>query len=737
MKKDTLILSMLLTVGLISCAGMQENASNQESSKISSEGEIQSDDSYSLPSIDVSSMPSVNLSENDQETDESIEAPSTEADDNYNPDSETIVLLKDNNSSITNNNGGVVVQNNDIYVTKGGIYRFSGTLSNGKIIVNLEETEQAELGLDGVDISCDYGAPIGIFNGDKVEISAKNESENYIKDVRTTLEDTQDGSNSAIYSKIDTKIKGRGYLNVLADYNNGIGVSKDLEIKNATLEIVAPNNAIKGQNSITVENGIITAISTLGDAMKTSNSNLSSKGNQKGNITILDGTINLYSACDGVDAAYDATIGGTNTEPTINIFTDKYSQYSKEVTTTSETEIYFALSNNSRPGTTSIDINAYYFAAYFTLNDGNSQFVKLNTLNSKAFGGNRTNYFSCKKPTEATMVQFFAFSNNKAEMTIDNFDYMTEELSLPISQDTYKISSIQNKVMYGSWTNYSTNSGMGPGGMGPGGMDQGNPNGSEYSCKGIKADNAIEINSGIIEVKAHDDAISAKNDTLLGTNVYGLGNLNIKGGQLKITTDDDGLHADNSLTISGGITKVLSSYEGIEATRINITGGTNQIFALDDGINGSGNNASININGGLSYFDANGDVIDSNGTIEMSGGVVFATGSSGGGNGLLDFDRTFTISGGFFFGFGGSDMAQAPSSSNNVTIKKNTSYSVMQNNYINVMDGNNIVASMKVTRSNLRYYVLGYDQSYGSSLEVTNSTSLDVTLVDGLYYIAA
>lgn len=75
-----------------------------------------------------------------------------------------------------------------------------------------------------------------------------------------------------------------------------------------------------------------------------------------------------------------------------------------------------------------------------------------------------------------------------------------------------------------------------------------------------------------------------------------------------------------------------------------------------------------NITGGLIYISAQGDVIDSNGNIEMSGGVVFAQGSSRGRNGLLGFDGTFTFKGGFFFGFGGADMRQTPTKQGDVTL---------------------------------------------------------------------
>lgn len=96
-------------------------------------------------------------------------------------------------------------------------------------------------------------------------------------------------------------------------------------------------------------------------------------------------------------------------------------------------------------------------------------------------------------------------------------------------------------------------------------------------------------------------------------------------------------------------------------------------YFCDDGVNAAGGNEKenvemLNITGGLIYISAQGDVIDSNGNIEMSGGVVFAQGPSRGGNGLLGFDGTFTFKGGFFFGFGGADMCQTPTKQGDATL---------------------------------------------------------------------
>ncbi|MPN46919.1 hypothetical protein SDC9_194518 [bioreactor metagenome] len=62
-------------------------------------------------------------------------------------------------------------------------------------------------------------------------------------------------------------------------------------------------------------------------------------------------------------------------------------------------------------------------------------------------------------------------------------------------------------------------------------------------------------------------------------------------------------------------------------------------------------------------MNALGDGVDSNGSIVMTGGQVYVSGPTNDGNGALDYDRSFEISGGELIAAGSSGMAQVPSSS--------------------------------------------------------------------------
>lgn len=78
----------------------------------------------------------------------------------------------------------------------------------------------------------------------------------------------------------------------------------------------------------------------------------------------------------------------------------------------------------------------------------------------------------------------------------------------------------------------------------------------------------------------------------------------------------------------------------------------------------------LNISGGYIFVRAEGDGVDSNGNLNISGGTTIICGPTGGGNGIFDIGdngSSFNHTGGVFFGIGSSDMAVYPSSKTYIT----------------------------------------------------------------------
>lgn len=175
------------------------------------------------------------------------------------------------------------------------------------------------------------------------------------------------------------------------------------------------------------------------------------------------------------------------------------------------------------------------------------------------------------------------------------------------------------------------------------------------SCKGFKAGKTLTVTGGTVNVDSADDALHANTD------------VTISGGTLTLATGDDGVHADNNLVIgtkgasstSTPRINITASYEGLEGTTVTVYSGDIDVVASDDGVNAASSTLgersdkyAINIAGGDLYIDAGSDGLDSNNDISMTGGKVEVYGADAMMDAAIDYDGTFTLSGGTLFGAG-------------------------------------------------------------------------------------
>lgn len=175
------------------------------------------------------------------------------------------------------------------------------------------------------------------------------------------------------------------------------------------------------------------------------------------------------------------------------------------------------------------------------------------------------------------------------------------------------------------------------------------------SCKGFKAGKTLTVTGGTLTVDSADDALHANTD------------VTIAGGTLTLATGDDGVHADNDLVIgtkgasstSTPRINITASYEGLEGTTVTVYSGDIDIAASDDGVNAANSTLgersdkyAINIAGGDLYIDAGSDGLDSNNDINITGGKVEVYGADAMMDAAIDYDGTFTLSGGTLFGAG-------------------------------------------------------------------------------------
>lgn len=211
-------------------------------------------------------------------------------------------------------------------IAEDSVYALSGTL-RGNIVIDTGDDCKFELELQGFSLVCDDGNPIDIRSGDKVSLVAKKSFKNYVYDKREAVaDDDETRYAAAIHADVDLELCGKGELTVISEHNNGIHTKDDLDVKNLTLLVSCVDNALKGNDSVTVGSGTLTLIATQGDGIKTKNSDLSSKGKQRGDVTVNGGNVTIYAACDGIDAAHDILVDEQATQ--LTIYTYSYSSYS-------------------------------------------------------------------------------------------------------------------------------------------------------------------------------------------------------------------------------------------------------------------------------------------------------------------------------------------------------------------------------------------------------------------------
>ena len=484
--------------------------------------------------------------------------------------------------TVTSDTSDGVTQSGSVYtITKAGEYTVAGLLSEGQLIVDAGDEDEVTIVLNGTSITCSSGSPIYVKNASEVKIKSEENSFNEVIDNRTeaTEDSSDDAGNAAIYATCDLKLVGKGALVVTANYNNGIQSKDDLSIKNVIVKVTAVNNAIKGNDAVDIESGNIIAISAKGDGIKTSNSSISNKGNQKGIVTITGGNIDVYAACDGIYAAYGVDISG---DGNLNIYTDTYSEYSEEVTSPGSSSGTSTSRNSSANKTASVNTVSYVAASDTIANaPGGSG-------GNKA-GGDRLGMPGDFNESGNSSGQSYSTKGIKAESEIN------------ISGFTINISSTDDGI--------HANSDSGVLETGEDGKGTIVINGGSITISsgddGMHADKQLDVNDGYINIVTSYEGLEAIT-------------INLNGGKIYVYATDDGINACTGDGKTSPIVNVTAGY-------IDITTASGDTDGIDSNGNYVQTSGFVLVKGGSSSGNVSGS-IDVDGTVTITGGTCVALG---------------------------------------------------------------------------------------------------------------
>ena len=208
---------------------------------------------------------------------------------------------------------GVAINGQTVTITAEGTYIFSGTLSEGQIVVDADNAK-VQIVFDNVDITCASSAAVYVKSAEKVFVTLAEGSQNTLRNTDEYVAIDDNNIDAVIFAKSDLTLNGTGSLTIVSAEGHGIVSKDDLKITGGTYDITAAGHALSGKDSVRIADGtfILTAEK---DGIHAENAD----DEEKGYIYIADGDFTITSDGDGMDASnivqiedgtFDITAGG-------------------------------------------------------------------------------------------------------------------------------------------------------------------------------------------------------------------------------------------------------------------------------------------------------------------------------------------------------------------------------------------------------------------------------------------
>lgn len=222
----------------------------------------------------------------------------TERDMEIGYDEETSARITLSGDGASSDSQAVQISGSTVTITDEGTYILSGTLSDGMIVVNAEDTDKIQLVLDHADITSSTSAAIYVREADKVFITTASDSENTLANGGEYVAIDDNNIDAVIFSKSDLTLNGEGTLIINAAAGHGIVSKDDLVLTGGIYEITSAGQGLSGKDSVRIANGTY-AITSAKDGIHAENTDDTSLGF----LYISGGTFTITSDGDGISAS--------------------------------------------------------------------------------------------------------------------------------------------------------------------------------------------------------------------------------------------------------------------------------------------------------------------------------------------------------------------------------------------------------------------------------------------------
>lgn len=422
-----------------------------------------------------------------------------------------------NKTSAESDAEGIQIDGSNITVTAGGIYKISGTLDDGQIIVNAP-SEKVQLILDGVNITCSNSSPIYGVDSDKIFLSLAPESVNFLSCNMSAPTDS-DSPDACVFTGDSLTINGGGTLNITSTLD-GIHSKDDIVVTGGSLNIDSDGDGIKGKDYTAVSGGNFT-INSQEDGIKSTNTNDASMGF----VYIKGGEFEIISTQDGIQAETDLIIDGGN----LNVVSAGGYENS-----TKTHEDFGGGFNGGRGG----------FGNAERPDDFDGEIPSMpndmqppEPMQTAATDPDSTSESDPSQVSAKGLKGGISVEINGGSITVDSADDALHSNGSVIINGGDSTLSAGDDGIHGD-TNVSVNGGTVE---------------ILQSYEGIEGA-VINVNDGLVKLRADDDGFNASDGAPqggMGTYSDGV-ELNLNGGTVYVDADGDGLDSNGDLTVNGG-----------------------------------------------------------------------------------------------------------------------------------------------------------------------------------------
>lgn len=589
-------------------------------------------------------------------------------------------------------------------------YVLKGTASEGSFKVY--SASKFNLGLNGVTLTNSDGPAINVQSKKKCNITLGAGTTNTLSDGATYAASAED-QKSALFSEGQIDFDGTGSLLVKSNSAHAICSDDYIDIQDGTITVSgAAKDGIHANDYFKMSGGTLNVTST-GDGVEC----------ESGYIVISGGNItSVNNSADAKGLACDSTL--TISGGTINL--TLAGNQSKGIKATQNMVFSGGDITITNPGGVALVASGSgYDPAYSSGIKGDADIEvsgsKITILSSGA-GGKGISATGNLSIASGTVN----IATSGAGTTYKNSSGTTDSYSAVCLNSDKNVSITGGEVT-------STSSGSGG--------------------KGIKANGTITIGASSSSPTLNLTTTGAKfivsgSDYNHPKTMVSDGTINIVNGTVNISSTDDAIHSETSVVVDGGATTISKSYEAVESAFVYMNGGTLDLTASNDGINTtkgttsggteSNDGSYLYVKGGtLIASCTNGDAIDSNGNLEISGGTVVANGPNSGVEEAVDFNGTFNMKGGFFIGAGSnSNMTKAMSAtSTQANMYITSSAQISSATFLHIQDsGGKDLLSFKPKNGGYKFLFSSTALSKGGSYSIyTGGSYSGGSSTSGLY----